>query len=332
MFLHRFKKPSAPEFPPRLTWLNSDALRLKKVTGKVVLIDFWTYSCINCLRTLPHINAWHDRYKNKGLVVIGVHTPEFDFEKDEANVQAALKRYGISYPVVLDPDYKIWKLYANRWWPRTFLIDRSGSIVYDHIGEGGYAETEQAIQKALAEIGETNVPDIAPDVSVGGGICYRTTGETYLGFLRGRYGNATTFTPKQEDVFTDTHEEREEDLVYLHGHFAIHGEYVEHTKKIAMPSDYLAIKYSAFSVNVVVERTMGKVAQLFVELDGQALPEDMAGEDVTYENGKAVVHVSHSRLYRIVDADTYHRGTLKLKTADPGVRFYAFTFGGCEGM
>lgn len=305
---------------------------MKRLAGKVVLIDFWTYSCVNCLRTLPHVNRWHDTYAEKGLVVIGVHTPEFDFEKDQKNVEAALKKYKIKYPVVLDPDYKIWKLYANRWWPRKFLVDSTGAIVYDHVGEGGYAETEQAIQKALTQIGQEDLPVIEPDASVGGGICYRTSPETYLGFLRGRYGNAGKFVPKEEGVFTDEAGDREEDLVYLHGHFSIQGEYVEHTKKLATASEYIAMKYSAFSVNLVMENTQGRSSVVQVELDGQPLPEDMAGEDVYFEKGKALVKVTQSRMYRLVDSDTYHRGTIKLKVVDAGVKFFAFTFGGCRGM
>ena len=322
----------APEFPSRLTWLNSDALRMKRLTGKVVLIDFWTYSCVNCIRTLPHLNEWHDKYADKGLVVIGVHTPEFDFEKDQKNVEAAVKKYKVKHPVVLDPDYKIWKLYANRWWPRTLLVDATGAIVYDHVGEGGYAETEQAIQKALIGIGQEDLPVVEPDAAIGGGICYRTTPETYLGFLRGRYGNAGRLAPKEEQVFTDVTADREEDLVYLHGHFVVHGEYVEHTKKLAAATEYLAMKYSAFSVNLVMERTQGRSSIVQVELDGHPLPEDMAGEDVYFEKGKALVKITQSRMYRLIDSDTYHRGTVKIKVADAGVRFFAYTFGGCKGM
>jgi thiol-disulfide isomerase/thioredoxin len=326
------KKVSAHEFPPRLTWLNSDALRMKKLQGKVVLLDFWTYSCVNCIRTQPHLNEWHEKYADKGLVIIGIHTPEFDFEKVEKNVQAAVKKFKIKYPIVLDPDYKIWKLYSNRWWPRKLVIDKSGAVIYDHVGEGGYAETEHAIQKALKEIGYEELPVIEPDASVGGGICYRTTPETYLGFLHGRYGNLERFIPKQEHIFTDVNDGREDDLVYLHGHFQVEGEYLEHTKKLSMPSEYLAIKYSAFSVNAVMESTVGRSAAIFVELDGQPLPEDMAGEDIKFENGKAVLKITQSRMYRIVDSDTYHKGVLKLKTANSGLRFFAFTFGGCRSV
>ncbi len=187
MFLHRARKIKTPEFPPRLTWLNSGSLSMKKLLGKVVLVDFWTYSCVNCIRTLPHLKRWHKLYADKGLTIIGVHTPEFAFEKDKEKVAAAIKHSKIDYPVVLDPDYKIWNLFANRWWPRKFLVDHDGSIVYDHIGEGGYGETEAEIQNALRAIGVEDLPDIDADEGPGGGICQKTTPEIYLVFLRGGF-------------------------------------------------------------------------------------------------------------------------------------------------
>lgn len=331
MFLHRFGKVKAPEFPKRLPWINSDPLSLRKLSGKVVLIDFWTYSCVNCVRTIPYVEEWHQRYKEKGLHVIGVHTPEFDFEKDQENVEQAVKDLEISYPVVLDAQYKIWNLYANRWWPRKFLIDAHGSIVYDHVGEGGYAETEQAIQKALLHIGAKELPPIKPDVSVGGGVCYRTTPEIYLGFLRGQFGNSEPFLPKEETVFSEFKEEKQEDIPYLYGHWKVLGDRLQHTRALAHPTEHLTIKYSGFSVNAVLA-TIGKkkTAEIEIELDGQPLPEDMAGEDVQIKKGKATVKVSHSKMYRLIDSDTYHKGTLRIKTASGNLEMYAFTFGGCK--
>lgn len=313
-----------------MTWLNSKSLTMKKLQGKVVLIDFWTYSCINCIRTTPKLNEWYKKYHQKGLEIIGVHTPEFEFEKKKENVAKAIKKMEIKYPVVLDSDYKIWNLYTNRWWPRKFLIDASGVIVYDHVGEGGYAETEAAIQKALMAIGAEGLEAIDPDNSIGGGICYRTTPETYLGFVRGKFGNSESFIPGAEHVFTDEGERRE-DLVYLHGHWRVEGESIKHTKKLAHATEHLALKYSAFSVNLVMGSTNHKPALIEVELDGRPLPEDMAGVDIEInEQGKALCKVNAHKMYRLVNADTYHRGTLKLKTAFGNLELFAFTFGGCK--
>jgi thiol-disulfide isomerase/thioredoxin len=139
----------APEITGIEQWLNSDPLSLSGLRGKVVLVDFWTYSCINCLRTLPHVARWHDKFRDRGLVVIGVHTPEFGFEKLTRNVQAAIGRHGITYPVAQDNRYATWKAFDNEYWPATYLIDRNGHVVLKHVGEGGYEETERAIEALL---------------------------------------------------------------------------------------------------------------------------------------------------------------------------------------
>ncbi len=144
---------SAPEFTGIDNWLNSAPLTMQQLRGKVVLVDFWTYTCINCIRTLPHVKAWHDKYKDQGLVVVGVHTPEYPFERSTANVTAALKRFDIRYPVAQDNRYATWGAYNNQYWPATYLVDKSGKIVYTHFGEGKYGETEAAIRRLLAQPG-----------------------------------------------------------------------------------------------------------------------------------------------------------------------------------
>ena len=141
----------APEFVGINNWLNSAPLSMQDLRGKVVLVDFWTYACGNCVNTLPYVKQWYDKYKDQGLVVVGVHTPEFPFEKSTSNVQAALKRFDIRYPVAQDNAYGTWSAYRNQYWPALYLIDANGRIVYQHYGEGRYAETEAAIKKLLAE-------------------------------------------------------------------------------------------------------------------------------------------------------------------------------------
>lgn len=142
--------PPAPEFTGIETWLNSEPLTMSALRGKVVLVDFWTYTCINCIRTLPYVKSWHQKYKDQGLVVVGVHTPEFSFERPTANVRTAIARFGITYPVAQDNQYATWEAYRNMYWPAFYLIDKRGEVIYSHFGEGRYAETEAAIQKALA--------------------------------------------------------------------------------------------------------------------------------------------------------------------------------------
>ncbi len=330
MFLHRLGRVRAPEFPAALTWLNSKSLSLRDLRGKVVLVEFWTYSCVNCLRVLPHVERWHQAYRDKGLVVIGVHTPEFAFEKDEQHVARAMQDSGVSYPVVLDSDYVTWKLYANNCWPHRYLINREGYIVYDHAGEGAYASTELAIQEALKETGVRDFPAIGPDDSVAGSVCYRTTPETYLGFLRGHMGNAQEIFPDTEEAFTDKEEVHEEGIPYVHGHWKVAGEYVEHTRQTSGMHEYVRLRYQAFSVNLVMATAHGKTATIEISCNGQPLNSDMRGEDILEEKGKTVVIVREPRMYRLINSRAYHHGDIKIGIADAGVQLYAFTFGGCE--
>jgi thiol-disulfide isomerase/thioredoxin len=141
----------APEFTGIEKWLNSTPLTMQQLRGKVVLVDFWTFDCINCVNTLPYVKQWHAKYKDQGLAVIGVHTPEYPFERLTSNVQGAIQRFGISYPVAQDNRYATWSAYHNQYWPATYLIDKQGRIVYQHFGEGNYAETEAVIRKLLAQ-------------------------------------------------------------------------------------------------------------------------------------------------------------------------------------
>jgi thiol-disulfide isomerase/thioredoxin len=143
----------APEFSGIDKWLNSEPLTLSGLRGKVVLVDFWTYTCINCARTLPYVKSWHAKYKDQGLVVVGVHTPEFPFERSTKNVSEALNRYGIEYPVAQDNRYATWEAYKNNYWPAFYLIDKQGKVTYTHFGEGEYKETEAAIQNLLKQPG-----------------------------------------------------------------------------------------------------------------------------------------------------------------------------------
>jgi thiol-disulfide isomerase/thioredoxin len=143
--------PPAPELTGITQWLNSEPLKLQQLRGKVVLVDFWTYSCINCANTLPYVKSWNQKYKDQGLTVIGVHTPEYPFERDTGNVKTALKRLGIIYPVAQDNQYATWNAYNNQYWPAFYLIDKQGQIVYTHFGEGDYAQTEARIQALLAQ-------------------------------------------------------------------------------------------------------------------------------------------------------------------------------------
>jgi thiol-disulfide isomerase/thioredoxin len=142
---------SAPEFTGIDTWLNSDPLTMQQLRGKVVLVDFWTYTCINCIHVLPYVKTWNQKYKDQGLVVVGVHTPEYPFERSTDNVKAAIKRFDITFPVAQDNRYATWGAYNNQYWPAFYLVDKKGHVVYTHFGEGDYDETESKIKALLAE-------------------------------------------------------------------------------------------------------------------------------------------------------------------------------------
>ena len=184
------KMPSLPDIESKYWFSTGDTLDLK---GKVVLVDFWDYTCVNCIRTLPYLKEWYSKYKDDGLVILGVHSPEFEFAKRRENVVEALNKSGIDYPVVMDNDFKIWTLFGNQYWPAKYLFDEDGTLRYVHFGEGGYGNFEEAIQKLLKEANpNVKLPAIMAPVratDVPGAVCYRTTAETYLGYERGSIGN-----------------------------------------------------------------------------------------------------------------------------------------------
>ena len=196
-------KVRAPEIGR--VWLNSTPLSFRQLRGRAVLVDFWDYTCVNCIRTLPYVQAWHERYHDKGLTVIGVHTPEFSFAQYESNVERGIHEFGLTYPIVIDSDREIWKAFANRYWPTKYLLDQDGYLRYGHFGEGGYGECEQVIQELLREINPAvNLPALMEPLREEdhvGAVCYRATGELYLGHRRGRIGNEGGFKDQSHKGF-----------------------------------------------------------------------------------------------------------------------------------
>ena len=183
-----------------------------------MLVDFWDYTCVNCIRTLPYVQAWHERYRDKGLTVIGVHTPEFTFAQYESNVERGIREFGLTYPIVIDSNRDIWKSFANRYWPTKYLLDKDGYLRYGHFGEGGYGECEQTIQELLREIdpdASACQPLMEPlrEEDHSGAVCYRATGELYLGNQRGRIGNEGGFKEDQIADYAFTGETRREFLL-----------------------------------------------------------------------------------------------------------------------
>ena len=310
------KMGEAPEFEGISKWLNTEKpIRLEEQKGNVVLVDFWTYTCINCLRTLPYVKGWHEKYKDMGLVVVGIHTPEFEFEKKPENVISAIKRYGIVYPVALDNDYATWKAYRNRYWPAKYLIDAQGFIRYTHFGEGKYKETEEAIIKLLEEAGsDVSGDELASDkVKAVSDI----SPETYMGAGKAEYffPSGTLGEGKKDFQLAG---ELPINTFSLGGRWEITGEMA-----IALEGAGLVNKFSGDQVYLVLKPEGGD-AKIKIFLDGKLVNGENAGEDVI--NG--VLKVDGDRLYHVIDL----RGKggvhlLKLDFMDPGTGVFAFTYG-----
>ncbi|MES2961654.1 MAG: redoxin family protein [Pseudomonadota bacterium] len=293
----------APEIAGIDKWINSKELKISDLKGKVVLIDFWTYSCINCLRTLPHLIELQKKYSSKGFVIIGIHSPEFDFEKDQKNVELAVERFKIEYPVALDNNLKTWDNYKNHYWPAHYLINKEGKVVYTHFGEGKYEDMENNIA-ALLGINLIKSDRIA-DKKISNQI---VTPETYLGLERGEnnYNKSANLTfPK---------------LLPNHG-WALQGDWKNFQQFIESKKDgdALRLNFTARKVFLVMAGANGKTVKASVYFNGAKIS---SGVDVK----DGIVTVSDSRLYELLNLPKIRNGLLEIKADGPGLQAYAFTF------
>lgn len=327
-----FPTLSAPQFPSGLTWFNTKPLSLKDLcsSGHTVLVDFWTYSCVNCLRTLPYLKHWHEKYSGDGLVIVGVHTPEFSFEKSPHNVKEFLQQNKIEYPVVLDSDYKVWNVYANDCWPRKFLIDRNGRIRYDHRGEGDYEETEAQIQALLKETNRTlEFERITPEAQhLGGGVCYPQTPELYAGFRRGVVGNPEGFIDNKKFEYHYSGD-YEDGRLYLEGFWLAEDERLIHSIDTKEYQDFITLRFHGLELNAVMQSKLNRGEMVVVFLNDKPIPKDMRGEDVVERDGGTFVRVEEPRMYKIIRTPQYSSHVLKLSPLTDRFEIYAFTFGGC---
>lgn len=323
---------NAPEIPSTTLWFNSKPLKVKELTRakKLIMIDFWTYSCVNCLRTLPYLLHWYEKYAQSGLTIIGVHTPEFEFEKDPHNVKDFLEKEGIKYPVVMDNEYRIWDAFANNCWPRKFLIDSKGKIRYDHSGEGDYSETELKIQELLKEINPSLKFDrVVPEIEHIGdsAVCYPMTPETYCGYSRGILGNPEGYLPDRKYEYHDN-EERVDGKIYLRGPWVATKQYLSYEENLKDYQDYLALAFHGLELNAVMESDMSQ--EVVVTLDDQAVPKHMRGSDLREEKGRTFVLVDQAKMYNIIESKNFGNHVLKLAPINKKFKIYAFTFGGCN--
>jgi len=288
----------APDFRQGDNWLNSKPLTIADLKGKVVLVDFWTYSCINCIRTLPYVTKWYDTYKDDGLVVVGVHTPEFSFEKDAGNVRNAISQFKINYPVVQDNDYSIWTSFGNNYWPAEYLINQKGEIVDEHFGEGNYDKTENNIRQLLGmktesiAIGQDNLNQVESP-------------EMYFGTDRLQY-----LSPSQSSSSVPKDYTISQNLALnnfsLGGQWQFSGSNAELTGK----SGQINLKFHSGKLYIVASSQ--KTLTLTVTVDGKKQPN---------------VEVQASKLYTLFDSQDYSDHIIKINIDQPGLQAFTFTFG-----
>ncbi|MCY3568486.1 MAG: redoxin domain-containing protein [Chloroflexi bacterium] len=333
-------------------WLNGEetTIALELAKGNVVLVDFWTYTCINCVRTLPFLTAWDEKYREHGLVILGVHTPEFEFEKVPANILAAIDEHGIEYDVPMDNDYRTWRAFNNRFWPAKYLIGPTGdspmSVRYFHFGEGHYEETEEQIRQALEAAGRdlSDVPFgvdvVIPDRSdVARGV---QTRELYGGWSR-NVGSRGPYAGQEEyflaglgaeflyrDVDPD---ERLHNVWYLQGLWRAEQQAIAHARTTEHLEDYMAMIVRARTVNVVLTvAENGQPYDVFIQFNDDWVRPEFAGEHIQWDDeGRSFVRVNQNDLFRLLFFDDFSEGELKLSSNSDQFRIFAFTFGSYVG-
>jgi cytochrome c biogenesis protein CcdA/peroxiredoxin len=301
----------APEITGITAWINSPPLQMGDLKGKVVLIDFWAYSCINCIRTLPYLKDWYQKYHDKGLVIIGIHAPEFEFERDLSNVKNAVEKFGIKYPVALDNNFATWKNYNNQYWPAHYLIDKNGDVVYTHFGEGDYETTENNIRRLLGVTGANT--QVQPE-----SVASKQTRETYLGSSRAaNYSSPESITANKPFLYSYP-KTLDDDYWALSGLWAVASEKIVSAQADAA----LKIHFNAGKIFVVMGNATSQPIKVKLLLNG---------EQVVKEKGKDVVDssivVSGHRLYEAVVMKSSSNGVLQIIASAPGLEVYTFTFG-----
>ena len=313
-------------------WLNSAPLTPEALRGRVVLVDFWEYTCINCLRTLPYLREWDRRYRSEGLTIVGVHTPEFDFSGKRANVEAAAKRLGVTWPIVLDDRDAIWKRYGNESWPHEYLYDRQGRLVESFVGEGGYPQTETRIQQLLRQgnpsLSMPAVMALLPQDSYDkpGAVCYPKTDEILVG--RGGIANPPGGgNPAQDSNFVYDGGTPRDGSIYLQGYWHV-------TPEAAVSGEsngVLVLRYHAIELVAVLRPERGGSVRVNVTQDGKPVPKDDAGKDLRYDpRGNSYADVDAPRAYDLIANAHFGDHTLRLAPSSDGLGVYDFAFESCE--
>ena len=307
-------------------WINSGPLTQADLKGKVVLVDFWTYSCINCLRSLPYMRAWADKYKDAGLVVIGVHSPEFGFEAELPKVERAVRRFGVTYPVALDGNHAIWNAFHNEYWPAHYFIDAQGRIRHTHFGEGNYDRSEQWIRELLAERNSGSMPRTATSVHAEGieqaaDFSQARSPETYLGYSRAeRFGSPEGLKPDAARVYPAP-------ALNALNLWALSGKWNDHAQfaELQTAGGRILYRFHARDLHLVLgPGKSGKTVRFRITIDGHP-PGESHGVDTDAEGNGTVVDY---RLYQLVrQKGTVTDRLFTIEFLDPGVQAFAFTFG-----
>ena len=322
----KLKYPRAPDFVGIEKWLTSEPLKIEQLRGKVVLVDFWTYTCINCIRTLPYLKEWDKKYRDKGLVIVGVHTPEFEFEKKYENVMKAVNDYQLKYAVAQDNNYATWSVYQNRYWPHKYLIDIDGYIRYDHIGEGAYDETEKMIQKLLNERMERLNKKDGINVSVTKPLETPEfqkigTPEIYFGyqFDRGNLG----YQGLKPDAVVDfkISPNPYKNYVYLSGKWKYNADNME----LIDEEGEIFLIFEAKKVNIVAGSENS--SQAFIFLDNENENDKNKGADVMIQENKSISKIKEFKLYNLANAENYDTHVINIDIVGKGLKVYTFTFG-----
>ncbi len=314
-------------------WINSHEISTQQLKGKVVLVDFWDYTCVNCIRTLPYLREWYERYHEKGLEVVGVHAPEFTFSRTEENVRKGINEFEIRYPVVMDNHYKIWQAFDNRYWPSKYLIDKNGYFRYAHFGEGNYIETEMAIQLLIKELDpEVDLPDLMKpirDTDIPGIHCYRVSPELFFGYKRGKLGNLEELRQDEPQEY-EKPEISEEDTIYLEGRWINTSEFIEPALEDSNEAAHVYLKYTSYEVNLVINPEKDEGFKVHIMQDNKNLDAENAGDDVEFDSeGNSYVVVSDPKMYNLIKNKKVGSHLLHLSTNSDGFAVFAFTFVSC---
>ena len=331
---HFIKAPEFAQISGYINTPNNSPLTLSSLKGKVVLIYIWTYTCINSIRPMPYIHDWNQKYSDKGLVVVGVHSPEFQFEKNYTNVKDAVQRFGIRYPVILDSDHGTWNAYRNNYWPRYYLIDTQGYIRYDHIGEGDYNQIEKSIQSLLAEraalMGEKEISFNTKPITVikPGSLYYvdlkqNTTPEVYIGYntARAPLGNPEGFKPDQTISYSiPSTTNFKPDIVYLQGKWKNNHDNMELQSNMGR----IVLTYYGKSVNIIAGGKGGGVVSNDEGAAAALTSNNSLGKDLSSDGS---FRIDGQRLYNLAIHNNYTAHSIVIDVKGKGFQFYTFTFG-----